>query len=854
MDTPDAPRSGADLDRDPPRAGPLHRRPVIGLLVNSVFDGYEEAIWKSVVSAAEELDVDLLCYLGGALAYDTRSTALFDLVHPDNVDGLVVVAGSLGWFAGAAEVAAKLARLGSVPTVSLSEALGDSPRLVVENGSAIARLVDHLARDHGCRRIGFVGGPPKNTDAAERFEGYRQGLARADLAFDPALVVPGDFLRSSARNALRVLLDERGVALDALMAANDLMALEAMDDLRRRGRRLPVCGFDDVADSASARPPLTTARQPLQEMARESVRLVLAQLRGEAVPAITRFPAQLVVRQSCGCSWLDATPPAPHDDEAQVRSPGELAARLETRFPEFGPRVGVRTWAHELAAALFDGPGSAKPFLDALERLLARCLDRLPEPAAWIRMVRAFVAALPRGPGGRGAPEIAALSQDAHALVASMATAVQLARRVRADEEARALRWLVQPFPVDEGTFTRGLLDELQVLGVRSFFLSLYLSADQQQAALVAHFDLDGIAELEESPATFAPQRLVAGRFTGHRRRSHAVLPVSAPDGIIGFALCEIGALSPASFEILMHQLSNVFSVNGLMAEVHENHKQLLEAARQGGMAEVAVGALHNVGNLLTSVGVSAEEIRAAAGEMRGAGLGKAAALLAEHAHDLPGFFADDPRGKLLPTYLTKATGNLAQGLEQIQAEALELLEKTGLVRESIRALQDFARGGQEHLLQEAIELPVVIRAALEIQRANLERHGVRVEQELDGVPPFVAQRSKLVHVLVNLLKNAVEAMRAVPEDRRVLSLRAARQEGGRIRVEVKDAGEGISPENLDSIFRYGFTTKRDGHGFGLHTCANYMKQMGGSITVSSDGAGRGATFTLSIDAGRGRA
>jgi DNA-binding LacI/PurR family transcriptional regulator/signal transduction histidine kinase len=818
---------------------------VIGLLVNSVFDGYEEEIWKSVVAAADEFDADLLCYLGGALAYDRRSTALFDLVHPDNVDGLVVVAGSVGWFTGAAEVAAKLARIGDVPAVSLSEPLGAIPRLVVENGAGIAKVVEHLASHHGCRRIGFVGGPPRNSDAAERLEGYREGLARAGLPFDEARVVVGDYLRASAREGLRTLFDERRLDLDAVVAANDMMALEIMDDLRRRGRSLPVCGFDDIADAASASPPLTTARQPLHEMAREAMRLVLAQLRGEEVPAVSRFPAQLVVRQSCGCSWLE--------DTSQVlgatASAAELAAALEARFPEFGPRIGHRTWASELASALRAGPRRGKgPFLEALERILARCLDRLPEPAAWIRVLRALVAVAPAEAAGRDEAATAALSMDAHALVASMATATQLARRVRSDEEARALRWLAQPFPVDEGTFTARLVEELQVLGVRSFFLSRYLTADQRDAALVAHFDLDGIVELEESPATFAPQRLVPGHFTAGRRCAHAVLPVSGPDGLIGFALCELGALSPASLEILMHQLSAVFSVNGLMAEVHEKHKQLLDAARQAGMAEVAVGALHNVGNLLTSVGVSAEEIRAAAGEIAGAGLAKAAALLAEHEADLPAFFSTDPRGRLLPTYLTRATGNLARSTEQIRAEALELLEKTGLVRESIRALQDFARGGQEHLLQETIELPVVVKAALEIQRAHLERHGVRVQQELDGVVPFVAQRSKLVHVLVNLVKNGVEAMRGVPEEQRLLSVRA-RQEDGRIRVDVQDAGEGISPEHRDAIFRYGFTTKRDGHGFGLHTCANYMKQMGGSITASSDGVGRGATFTLWIAA-----
>jgi len=142
----------------------------------------------------------------------------------------------------------------------------------------------------------------------------------------------------------------------------------------------------------------------------------------------------------------------------------------------------------------------------------------------------------------------------------------------------------------------------------------------------------------------------------------------------------------------------------------------------------------------------------------------------------------------------------------------------------------------------------VLVRAVLEIQHAHLARWGVHVEQELDGLPPLVTQRSMLVHVLVNLVKNAVEAMRTTPEGRRFLRLRGVHQEDGRIRLEVKDSGEGIAPGDLDQIFSYGFSTKPDGHGFGLYTCARHMKQLGGSISVVSEGKGQGATFRLLLD------
>jgi signal transduction histidine kinase len=306
-----------------------------------------------------------------------------------------------------------------------------------------------------------------------------------------------------------------------------------------------------------------------------------------------------------------------------------------------------------------------------------------------------------------------------------------------------------------------------------------------------------------------------------------------------------MGALGSIAYETITHEMSTVLSVNGLGAEVREQQRQLLETARQAGMAEVAVGALHNVGNLLNSVSVSAEEIGEAAQAVAVDGLVRAAALLTEHADDLPGFFARDPRAEHFPAYLSRAVQGLEQELARIQAESKELVERTGLVRDSIRTLQDHARGTRELSERETVELETVVRAALEIQRGNLDRHRVVARRELDGIPPFSIPRAKLVHVLVNLVKNGIEAMRSSPEGQRFLTVKASREGDGRIRLEVRDTGEGIAPENLERIFAYGFTTKRDGHGFGLHTCATYVKQMGGTLTVASEGVGRGACFAL---------
>jgi DNA-binding LacI/PurR family transcriptional regulator/signal transduction histidine kinase len=804
-------------------------RPTIGLLVNRLGDGFEEALWRNMTEAAAAAGADLFCFVSGVLSFDTPNSGLIDLLDPRTLDGLVVVAGSVGWLSGAPRVADPIRRLGPLPTVTLSEQVAGTTSLLVDNAAGITAALEHLARDHGCRRVAFVRGPASNADASARLDAFRAALAGVGLPWDPALVVGGDFERASGMAAVRELL-ARGVAFDALLASNDVMALGAMDELRRLGRAVPrdvaVVGFDDLADAASLG--LTTIRQPLPEMGREAVRLLLARVRGEAVSEVLRFPARPVIRSSCGCGDVGARSWRPAPSLAACETPAALAAALERQFADLGARIGAPGWAQELArAALTETPEADHPFLRACAALLDRGLRRTSEPRDWFRLVRAALEPQRHRPGDAGA-RAAALSETAHELVGTRAAAEELDRRTRTDEETRVLRRLIEPMPLPDETLKENLTASLPALGMRSFFLSRFSGPDRREAELLVHFDLDGAVALEDHPLRFPSWRLVPGRLGGGPR-SFVVLPVHSPVELLGYAVCEVGPMNPSGYELLMHEISTVLGVNLLMGELSEQHRQLVETARQAGMAEVAVGALHNIGNLLVSVGASAEQIQTAA----------AAAQRALPAR---------PPGS--PTAPDAAEVALAQAVESIRGQATALLQNTGLIRESIRALQDHARGGRDPLQRERFELADVVRAALEIQRPHLERHGVQVRQQLARVPPLVAPRSRLVHVIVNLLKNAAEAMRETPPGQRRITLRAGLREDGRVALEVRDTGPGILADQLPRIFSYGFTTKPDGHGFGLHTCAAYLKQMGGEIAVRSDGPDPGAAFTVVLPAG----
>jgi C4-dicarboxylate-specific signal transduction histidine kinase len=149
--------------------------------------------------------------------------------------------------------------------------------------------------------------------------------------------------------------------------------------------------------------------------------------------------------------------------------------------------------------------------------------------------------------------------------------------------------------------------------------------------------------------------------------------------------------------------------------------------------------------------------------------------------------------------------------------------------------------------LNEPTHLVELLEDALRINSAGLTRHEVRVERHLSPVPQLLTDKHKVLMILVNLISNAKYALDEAPAEQRCLTLRVEAPVAGRVRIEVRDNGMGIAPELLTRIFQHGFTTREEGHGFGLHSSALAAQELGGTLTAHSDGPGRGATFTLEL-------
>jgi len=274
---------------------------------------------------------------------------------------------------------------------------------------------------------------------------------------------------------------------------------------------------------------------------------------------------------------------------------------------------------------------------------------------------------------------------------------------------------------------------------------------------------------------------------------------------------------------------------------------QLVVASRQAGMADIATGILHNVGNVLNTINVSAHVMTDKLRQSRVTSVGRAADLLIEQRATLPDFLTNDDRGKQFPDYLGKLAGTLRAEHEEMLGTLRGMAEGLDHLKAIVHSQQSFAGNVR---VEESLRPAAVFEEALKLNVASCERHHVNVVREFDDLPTATLDKHKTLQILINLISNAKNAIKGRKANDGKITLRLARGVlNGKesVRFEVRDNGVGIVPDNLAKIFAMGFTTRKDGHGFGLHSAANFAKEMGGALSVSSDGPGSGASFVLEL-------
>lgn len=821
-----------------PEAG---KRQTIGLFTKSLVEVQRSSSsWEMMVDLAQENDANLLIVVGGMLrspiGFEAQANILYEFVNSTNVDGLIVT-GGLGHYVDLEGLQAFCAQFRPLPLVSLEVVLAGIPSIVPDFYAGISSLINHLVHDHGCRRIAFIRGPADSKTGEQRYRAYLDSLVQCGVPVDLDLVAPGTFFAPSGADAVRLLLDERQVVFDALVAANDEMAIDAMQLLQARGFRVPedvaICGFDDLPIARSMVPQLTTVELPMQEEVRLATDLMLALLRGEPAPLQIDLQPKVIIRQSCGCRSsameqveVPVTPlamsPAPArraDDwrrglDAERQPILEAMIRACGRHPAHAP---IDLLAELIDAFAFDlGDAQAGRFLSALRRLTARSPLSGIDSSAWQSILSAHRRQMhPLLQDGEPLQRAENLWQRGRVFLAEMALNLEEQAQFTESQLQSILlsvgERLITTF--DLASLMDGIVSELPRLHIPACYLVLYQNGDplRGQSRLAVGYNEMGRLPLAPDGLLFATDQILpAGILPAHRSYSHLVFPLHFHEERMGFVIFEAGPRNGLIYQTLSLQLST--ALRGALL-VHEA-LQAREAALQAKALAEKADQLKT--RLLANV---THELRTPLNVISGY---SQMALLDPNPYHLE-----------LPPALRKDLENIHGSAEHLTRLISDLLD---LSRAEI---------GELDLYPEPLAPKAFLEQAFYTMAESAEPSPDLVWRlELPPrLPMMQADPTRLRQIVLNLLSNA----RKFTERGEIVL--GAEVSPPHLHLWVRDTGHGIPIERQEHVFEPFFTEgyghrRPEGIGLGLTITRQLVALHGGSLSLESQ-PGRGSAFHI---------
>jgi sigma-B regulation protein RsbU (phosphoserine phosphatase) len=533
-----------------------------------------------VVGAHQECSargVDLLCLSGGNVtASDPRNFA-YALPDPRDLDAAIFVKGTMGADDGDATMTALVERLRPVPTCMIGSREPGFSCVAIDNSSGVRALTRHLIEAHGCRRIAFVTG--HGREAEQRLAGYRAGHRDRGLSPDDRLTIRGDFRFSAGEEAVGHLFDADGPRCDAIVAANDWMALGALEALRARGLRVPedvtVVGFDDIEEARFTTPPLTTVRQAPRRLGIESVRLALALADGEERGDVV-LETVPQIRQSCGCfrgsRRGDPEPAVPAERTMMAPDYEAWARTTAARGPAPDPSLPA-DWAERMVEAirrdLAGGPG--ENFLTTVDDIVGGTAE-LGNVSAWHQPVATLRREVVRELSAKTAALAEAIFERAHILVGDHAERTQGRRRLATEEAARALEELGTDVrtSLDRPSIGRALAAHLPGLHIRSCAIVVDLldspPAGDDPARLILAWDHE--RGLSTPDLDFRAAELLPPLSRPPRRHTLMVQPLCFQTEALGWCLLEMDPPRAAVCEAIPAQISAALKATALQEQL----------------------------------------------------------------------------------------------------------------------------------------------------------------------------------------------------------------------------------------------------------------------------------------------
>lgn len=583
----------------------VKKRMTIALLIDWLNTPYHMEILSGVADYSEKNDINLICIAGGRLEapfeWEKNRNVLYDFVDHERIDGLVVAAPSLANYAGNSILENLLKRFINIPMVDLGENLLNIPAVLLDNESGIREVMKHMAEYHGYKRIAFISGLSVSTEASIRLNAYREMLSHYGLPYEPELVYEGNFSFNSGKDAIRELLDIRKVKMDAIVSANDHMALGIINELQMRGKIaseiMPIAGYDDISDSKSAK--LTTVHQPTSEQASLAAELLVRMIKGEKIPMITRMPTEIVIRESCGCYSAGVSSAVIGNytlkgdifDKSFNKNKDVIISKIaQTDIAASGWN---KKWTAECSARLLDslahifsGEKSAS-FLSEWNHIIQECYENnenLSNLHILLSIFRKNI--LPYIKSRQTLGQLEDMLQEARIMIGDAIQKTDLFTKILETSKLEHLNdfgaKLTSTFDLEQQFDI--IQSELTSLGINSCFISLYSFPENpvKEARLVFGFQ-DGLRlNLPQGGTSFLPNEIIPSTLIRNDRRFTYILEnMFHRTSQLGFIVIEYGPKDDRIYEIIRTKINDSIMGTIMFENIQKQADSLEQQVRE---------------------------------------------------------------------------------------------------------------------------------------------------------------------------------------------------------------------------------------------------------------------------------
>ena len=837
----------------------MKKRLTFGFVLDDVnLEGYcYYSSFHGAVRACKKLKSDLFVYPGSYLnspnPKEREYNVVYSLINTKKLDGLMIAAGSLGFYQNHQQMQAFFEQFNDIPLVSLSVPMEGYHSIEIDNKQGIIDAVSHFISKHKLTKIAYIGGPENNEEALVRLAGYKEALAQHNIKFNPDLYYQGNFLPTCAKEAIRVLLDERKIKVEAIVCANDDMAVGVIDELKARSISVPgeiaVSGFDDVARAEFLNPALTTASQAFHVQASQGIETLYALHNDQEVPQRQIIPSTLQVRKSCGCSSAIS-----HEEIKKISNKQNIEQAIIDKYTalirnalkyynteEINKQRNIADIVPLFIKHVIINDDLTE-LLDCYSKNIFNQIKREFDDLTCIRKIyRLLYDALLCDYSD---PLIVSrIEKSCHEIFFMLGEVFNRSQLESYFDDKVIRETITSKFSMKE--IEEALLEKIPaVCELKCFYIALYAGEQfgykfeqlpTEQLKLIYAYNNKKLDLPKEGLIYPAKEIIPESLRPADDANAFLVLPLICNDQHYGLFIAkfELNCMLERPLRIIREELGTNLDTIRLFKEIEDSNKMLDDLNK----------------NLEYKVQQRTEELEVANQQLQGLNKLKND-FIANITHDFRSPLMVVLNLAELALNYDQPKGALLKDLNSIYQSGTKL---NNIIDSLLDLLKMDAQGVKLHVKE--IVLADFLQETINFYKPITDKQGVQLQLKKDScnISDFYSDQQKLEQILNNLLSNAIKF---VKKGSGIITV-SCEDAGDFFRIIIADNGMGVEEENLVKIFNRFEQTKMGrekanvhGTGIGLAFCKQLIEFLHGKIWAESEGLGKGAKFIIQLSKG----